>query len=169
VVAKLVTDYITDIEYLLAKNKAILNEFPNCKVRISTSGSKTYIQYSCKSVNSKYTGLDFVTDNYGQIHTLYVQPYCLVKFNYNNVNEVIKIQSSPARSRLAYTTWENYYEKKRKIKFSRVSFNIKNHQFKDDMLNECRIQILDFIKKFPDLPLDKKHLEPRLEKLLIFT
>jgi 6-phosphogluconate dehydrogenase len=55
------------------------------------------------------------------------------------------------------------------MKFSRFVFNLKKHNFREDVFNECRSQILTFIKEHPESILDSTHLEERLKKLLAFT
>jgi hypothetical protein len=154
----LVSEHISEIEYKLAKYKAIITAFPDAKI----SG---YSEFSSKLVNSIYTNLEFNRRYSG----LFVTPYCDFKFEYNGKEEIIKMHSSPQSSRLVYLErWRRNSDGKRNMKFSRLKFNLKNNHFKDEMVNDCRAQIMKFIADNPGYNLDDKHLEPRLKKLLIF-
>lgn len=155
--ARLIGDTVRDLEYELAKQKAIQAKFPEAKVHYFSG-------FQSKLVNQNYTKFDFIRKSYG----LYVLPYCEVEFIYNGKTEIVKVHSSPKANRLAYLHW-NREIRNHIIKFSRVAINLKNNQFKDDMLNSCRAEIMSFIKNNPTLKMDDKHLEPRLKKLLIFT
>jgi hypothetical protein len=57
----------------------------------------------------------------------------------------------------------------RVIRFSKLAFNLKTSKFNDQMMNECRTNILQFIKNNPESKLDDSNLEDRLKKLIIFT
>lgn len=155
--ARLISDTVQDIEYQLAKHKAVQAAFPDAKVHYSAG-------FQSKLVNQNYTKFEFERRYRG----LYVLPYCEVKFDFNGKTEIVKVHSKPKANRLLYLHWSrdlrNYI-----IKFSRVAFNLKNNEFKDDMLAHCRAEIMLFIKNNPSYKMDDKHLEPRLKKLLIFT
>lgn len=153
--ARSITDFIKDTEYQLAKYKTVCAEFPDARCNY-------YSDFTAKSVNQKYTDWEFYT-SYGG---LYVMPYCKIAFNYDGKDEIIKIHSQPRANRLVYL---QRWAKPKTIKFSRLAINLKNNQFKDDMLNACRAEIMKFIQANPGYHLDKKHLEPRLQKLLAFT
>jgi hypothetical protein len=155
---KTLTQTITEMEYDVAKYKFVLANFPDAKLHAGWGSP----HFSSKSVNTNYTNFDFVKSAY----LLTVLPYSLLTFEYNGKIEDIKIHSSPRTSRLARVSWKN---DKRVIKFSRLSINMKNHNFKEDMLNSCRTHIMSFIKDNSKLELDTKHLEPRLKKLIVFT
>ena len=150
------TDAIKQKEHQLAIYKAVLNQFPDASIR-----SYGFVS---KMVNSAYTDLSF-EKLYGAI---YVCPTYKMVLNIGDEEEIIDIHSSPKVSRLAYIGW-HHERKKRVIKFSRLAVNLKNNNFKDDMMNSCRAKIMEFIKEHPKNPLDTKHLEPRLKKLLVFT
>jgi len=155
--ARPVTDCIRDLEYQLAKQKAVEKEFPDAKFHWKAG-------FQSKLINQKYTGFAFEQRKRG----LYVVPYCEVKVTHNGNTEIIKVWARPKYNRLVYFSWNinlaNYV-----IKFSRLAINLKNNGFKSDMLNSCRAEIMSFIKNNPGYPMDNKHLEPRLKKLLIFT
>jgi hypothetical protein len=151
---------IKEVEHTLAKYNAVLKAFPDAKIH------ETYwpVRFSSKSVNQVYTKLDFKK----HYNTLRVIPFCEVEFEHNGNKEMVIVHSSPKYSRLAYIPWRRKGEDQ-VIKFSRVSINLKNHNFKESMMNECRVHIMNFIKDNPGFKLDDKHLEPRLKKLLLFT
>jgi hypothetical protein len=153
-----ISEVVKENEYNLAKYKAVQAIFPNAKVNY-------HMQFTDKSVNQLYTNFTF-EKHYG----LYVIPYYEIPFIWNDVEETIKVHSSPKRNRLAYLSWRtDPFTKKRTMRFSRLSINMKNNKFKDDMLNSCKAEIMNYIKENPTYQLDTKHLEPRLKKLLLFT
>jgi hypothetical protein len=87
--------------------------------------------------------------------------------------EVIKIDSSPRICDIARRTshWNmqtRSYDNP-SINFSRLSFNLRKNNFKDDILNECQTKIIEFIRANPGAAVNDKHLDPRLKKLLAFT
>lgn len=155
--ARLIGDTVRDLEYQLAKQKAVQAEFPQAKVH-------HFAGFQSKIVNQNYTKFDFVQ----KYSSLYVLPYCEVQFEFDGKTEIVKVHSMPKANRLVYLQWNrdirNYI-----MRFSRVAINLRNNQFKDDMLNRCRAEIMTFIKNNPGVTMDDKHLEPRLKKLLIFT
>jgi len=150
---------IQDLEYQLARHRAVLAAFPGARVNCHS-------EFQSKNVNRNYTKFEFELREKGR--ELYVIPYCEVNFTYGNRAEIIKIHSLPKANRLAYVTW-NIDLKSYVMKFSRLSINLKNNQFKEDMLNGCRVEIMSFIKNNPGYKLDDRHLEPRLKKLLVFS
>jgi hypothetical protein len=158
--SKALTQSIKEMEKTLAKYNAVLKAFPDAKIH------ETYmpIKFSSKEVNQKYDKLTF-SSNY---NTLRVMPYCEVLFEWEGQTETIIVNSSPKYSRLAYIPWRRK-SNEMVIKFSRLSINLKNNNFKDDMVNDCRVHIMKFIQNNPKCKLDEKYLEPRLKKLIIFT
>lgn len=154
-----IDDLIKNMEYNLARLKTVQAHFPNVKVH----GDNTF---SDKNVNRIYTHFRFES-TYG---TLSVIPYYELPFTFNGKEETIVVFSAPRRSRLAKIGWRrDPTTQKKTISFSRLAINMKNNQFKDDMLNSCKAEIMNFIKNNPGHLLDTKHLEPRLKKLLMFT
>lgn len=155
--SRLVTNSIKELEFELAKQKAVQKEFPNAKIH-------HYVGFRSKDVNQSYTKFEFYNRPYG----VWAVPYCEVKLDFDGKTEIIKVHSCPKANRLVYLGWDRNL-RDNIIKFSRIAFNIKNNGFKDEMLNSCRAEIMTFIKNNPKYKLDDKHLEPRLKRLLIFT
>lgn len=158
---KLLSKAINETHRTLAKYDAIIKSFPDAKIH------ETYYPhtFSSKEVNQNYSKLKFESKH----NRLIVMPYSEVDFEFEGKIETVIINSSPKANRLAYVSWEKYPSKEKIIKFSRLTFNLKNNNFKDDMMNDCRIAIMNFIKDYPNYKLDDKHLEPRLKKLILFT
>jgi hypothetical protein len=154
-----VGEFIKETKYTLARYEAVLAEFPDAKCT-------AYGEFISKSVNNQYTNLTFER-RYGG---LFVIPTCQIKFNYNDKEEIVKIHSSPRYSRLVYMSrWRRQtVDGKPVMKFSRLAINLKNNQFKDEMLSACGAEIMKFIGDNPGYHLDTKHLAPRLKKLLTF-
>lgn len=157
---KTILQGIESLEKTLAIYKFVNEKVPDTKIH----NSIYYPGFSAKSVNSIYTNYDFVKG----YDTLWVIAYLELPFEYNGVVETIRVNSSPRSNRLVYVTYDRFHKQK-VIKFSRIKINLKNNNFKEDMLNACRVKILEFIKERPGYRLDTKHLEPRLKKLLSFT
>jgi len=86
--------------------------------------------------------------------------------------EEIVIGSSPKLNRLAYISYNRKVRGSsdfgQKIKFSRFTFNMKKHNFDDKIFTSCRTAIMTYIQEHPGISIDTKHLEPRLQKLLIY-
>src|SRR5512135_3724533 len=114
---KLIGDTVRDLEYQLAKHKAVQAVFPDAKVH-------HYAGFQSKLVNQNYSKFDFERRYRG----LYVVPYCEIKFDFDGKTEIIKVHSKPKASRLVYLQWsrelKNYV-----MKFSRIAFNLKNNEF----------------------------------------
>lgn len=149
---------IQDLELTLARHKSVLDKFPDAKIH-------SYGGYSSRTVNKCYTQYSFISEYSG----LYVLPYCEIEFSYQGQEELIKVSSQPTRNRLAYISWHTVANGKRIMKFARFAINQKNNEFKDEMLNNCKAEIMKFIKDNPGCSIDDKHLEPRLKKLILFT
>src|SRR5574337_818817 len=161
-----IQDQVKFSEYYLEKYKFISTQFPDAKVY------SNWNEFTAKSVNNQYDGIEFIHG----YRSLYVSSYCEREFLHNGKSEKIKIYSSPRMNRLAYVGFNKPVSKvatgeklERVIKFGRFSINLKNNNFKEDIFNECRVELLKFIKNNPGYKLDTKHLEPRLKKLLLFT
>lgn len=159
------TETIKELELQVARHKAVLKEFPDARMHHGFSYTKVKpTVFSSKEVNQNYTKFDFDKRRRG----LWVVPYCEVKFEYEGATEIIRVHSSPKSSRLAYLAWHrdlHIYV----IKFARLTVNMKSHEFKEDMLNSCRAEIMTFIRDNPKYKMDDKHLETRLKKLLVFV
>jgi len=149
-----IDDFIKENKYYLAKYEAVKAVFPDARVN-------QYIQFSSKMVNKNYTKFEFQT-RYGG---LFILPYCEIPFTHDGKEEIIKIHSLPKATRLVYLRRLG----DRTMKFSRLSINLKNNNFKEDMLNACCAEIMKFIAANPGYRMDDRHLEPRLKKLLLFT
>lgn len=154
---RFITDTVKELERELAQHKAVQDQFPHAKVHY-------FAGFQSKAVNQNYTKFRFERRSQG----LYVLPYCEVEYTFDGKTEIAEVYSMPKANRLVYLHWNrelrNYV-----IKFSRFVLNLKNNQFKNDMLNSCRAEVMSFIKNNPSYKMDDKHLEPRLKKLLIFT
>lgn len=150
-----IDSFIKDTDFLLAKYKIVQQYFPDATCNM-------YGNFGSKTVNANYTKFEFQTTYSG----LFVVPYCEVELDHNGVKETIKIHSKPRASRLVY---QDRWRQPKTLRFSRLSINLKNNQFKDEMLNACRAEMMKYIAGNPGYKLDDKHLEPRLKKLMIFT
>lgn len=156
---KTVEKRIAEIELDLAKHKAILEIFSDAKVN-------AWGQFTSKGVNKTYSGFRFESDPWA----LYVFPFYSLELEFNGITTTVEVGSSPRKNKLAYLEW-NYDKGKptQIMKFARLGVNMKTHEFKEDMLNSCRSEIMKFIQDHPQAKMDKKYLEPRLKKLLLFT
>lgn len=160
---KKLSDETASVELTLAKYKAVLAKFPDALLGKTWGYHYDFIPtFSSKSVNTLYNKLDFDVDS----RRITAIPHYELKFTHDNTEHIVKVNSVPKSSRLVYIPWRD-----KVIKFSRLSFNLKHNDFviSDDMLNACRVQIMQFIQSHPGYKLDEKYLEPRLKKLLLFT
>jgi hypothetical protein len=156
---KSLSDHIKETEVLLAKYKLVHSKFPDARMCYYDPN-----RYASKSVNNEYTKLEFNPSHW----SLTVSPYTELKFDNNGKEEIIRIDSLPRRNRLLNVGWRAGKDNKKTIKISRFIFNMKKNKFKEDLFNDCRAQVMEFIKNTPGHNLDDKHLEPRLKKLLMF-
>jgi hypothetical protein len=152
-----ISEDIKKLEKRIAKYKAVHAAFPDARIT-------SYEDFYSKTVNSTYTSYSFIRAYNG----LYVCPFSEVAYTYDGQEEYVKVHSSPKSSKLVHLTWERTPTNKKIMRFARFAFNQKNHNFKEEMLNACKAEIMDFIKENPGYHLDTKHLEPRLKKLLLF-
>ena len=162
-VKKKLSDETQSVELTLATYKAVLTKFPDASLSKSWGYHYELIpSFSSKAVNTQYNKLEFDVDS----RRITAIPHYELKFTHNNAEHTVKVNSVPKSSRLVYIPWRD-----KVIKFSRLSFNLKHNEFvfNDDMLNACRVQIMQFIQSHPGYKLDEKYLEPRLKKLLMFT
>jgi hypothetical protein len=155
---RLLASATVDAEHTLSRYKAVLAQFPGAKVN-------DHDEFFSTEVNQKYTKWSFDRSNWG----VFVSPYCEVPFIFDGKEEIAKVYSKPKRSKVIYTHYDRKDNYKPVIKFARLAFNLKHNAFKDDMLNDCRVEIMTFIQKGAKHKVDFKHLEPRLKKLLAFT
>ncbi len=151
----LISTSINNLEFKLAKFKAVYAQFPKATVN-------KYEEFQSKEVNKVYTAYEFNRSNWG----VSVLPYCEVNYQYDNKSYIVKVSSKPLQSKLVYLY---YSDGKYKITFSRLAFNLKQNSFKDAMFNDCRIEILNFIQANSQYSLDTKNLEPKLKNLLVFN
>ena len=125
-----ISEAIKDLEHQLATQKAVQAEFPNAKIHYASG-------FQSKEINQRYTKFEFEKRRYG----LWVIPFCEVSFEYDGKTEIVKVYSAPKANRLVYISWSrdlaNYV-----IKFARLSINMKNNEFREDMLNSCRVEIM---------------------------
>ncbi|SRR5713101_3074260 len=155
-----IDDLINDYEYSLAKLQFVKSHYPDVKV------SGGYL-FSSKTVNSTYTKWDFDKNAWSGLR---VVPYNELTFSHNGEDKIIRVHSSPKYNRLAYFGYKRVGDKHVKtLRFGRVAINFKTNNFKEEMLNSCRAEIMKFVSENPKCELDTKHLEPRLKKLLAFT
>jgi hypothetical protein len=150
-------DEVGHANYINEKYKFVYSKFPDCFLQ------KTYLDFInanpvflSKSVNSCYNKLIFDSNS----RRVIVMPVYELDFEYNGKVEKIKIHSSPKRSLLAKVAVKYIYSKddastttssgwpgsrsgsfaklkeiKKTLCFSRLSFNLKNNNFDDKMLN----------------------------------
>ncbi len=163
---KLTTDEKTAyMEYNLAKIKFVKSLYPDISYQSYFSEGKEKLFFSSKDVNSTYQKYEFIGSNR---YSIGIKVYSELEFDYNGNKETIRIESLPGSCRLAYQRWD-YYTKKSIIRFSRLTFNMKKNNFKEDFMKDCQSRIVEYIKANPGMEIDTKHLNPRLKKLLAFS
>ena len=149
---------IEEMSIYLADRIAVAEKYPDAIVNYHT--------FYSKSVNADYTNYTFEKNYNG----LFVIPYSEISYEHNNVERFVKIFSMPRANKLVHLTWRRHLDNKKRImKFARFAINQKNHKFRDEMLNTCKAEIMNFVKNNPNYHIDTTHLEPRLKKLMVFT
>ena len=156
---KSISDTIKNLEKDLAICKFIKEKYPDVRCHQNTNQRG----FSSRSVNSTYNKFEFVRST----DVLFVVPYVELPFEYNGSEEFIRINSYPRSSMLAKIYYSYAYECS-VISFSRFKANLKKNKFKDDMINDCRLEIVDFIKAHSGYKLIEKNLDPGIKKLLSF-
>lgn len=161
---KPINQSIKEHDYILTRLKFVQTHFPDAQVQ------EYYVPafFKSKMVALHYTDIEVINSTID----VTVMPYHKLLFKYDNQEEEIKIHSIPTKSKLAYIDQQhtsNGFALEKIIKFSKLSFNLKSSKFNDEMVNDCRIHILQFIRDHSDCKLDDSNLEDRLKKLLIFT
>ena len=144
-------------------------KYPGCKAH----SAKSPVTFSSQLVNPRYTHYNILKGYY----TLFIEPYLEEEFEHNGKKEIIQVFSAPRRNKLAYVAWpkdpnnpkRKHWTGKRTLKFTKFKINLQSRNMNDDCWNECRSAIMKFIKDNPGMNLDKKNLDPSLEKLLIFN
>lgn len=171
---KKISNLVLETEYELAKYKHVLANFPDAQTFADIVKKNTLAYgFKSKSVNSKYNNFTF-DKTYGGIS---VSPFYALEFSFNNKQEIIKIHSMPKqislvkRSIIVEKSIVNGITAKRYVdcvKFSKFLNSLDKNNFAPDCINQCRIQILQFIQEHPGHKLIDKNLEPRIKKLLLF-
>lgn len=163
-----IREYLKQVDYITAKVNFLQKEIPDLKIKFEPGFIPKYPKFAAKSVNQNYTGLDF----HSKYSTLSVRPYQELEFTYDGVTEKIRVYSDPGYSRLVYIKYtrnNNFRPISKTIHFSRMKINFERNNFNESMLSSCRIQILDFIKKYPKCEINDKHLDPKLKNLMAFS
>jgi len=158
---QLLKNSISELEINLAIQKAVFNKFPDAKINYAG-------ELSSKTVNKEYNRYSFFKSAYGISLKLRYE----LEVNINGQIHIADIHSDSNReySILYVTSSEsNKYFKLDTIKFPNYIKTFKRCKVRSDIFNECRVEILEFIKKYPHYKIDNSNIEPRLKKLLIFT
>lgn len=166
---KNIDTYVKDYEYWLAKYKFIQSKYPGCNVHAAFYP----VTFSSKLVNPKYTKFK-IAEGYS---TLFIEPYLEEEFEHNGKKEKIQVYCMPRRNRLAHIVYpksttnpkEKDYKAKQVIRFTKFKDNLAARNISDDCWNECRVAIMNFIKKYPTCTLDNKHMDKSIKKLLAFN
>lgn len=162
--SKKVNEKIKSLEYSLAKLRFVQSHFPD--VTFSQSyGNKDVLLFNAKSVNNSFTKFNFRKDSWN----LTLVPYSELSFIYDGKEEIIRVSSSPQNIKLITLSYRTNSDGKRIMKFHKFTTNLKKNNFKEDIFNACRAEIMKVIQDNQGFHLDTKNLEPRLKKLLVFT
>ena len=163
--------YIEDHDYWLAKYRFIQERFPGCRVSSANYLNKPqWITFASKKVNTEYTSWSITHDR--NWYSIWIEPYTEMEFEYLNKKETIRVHSSPKQNKLATRFWTNdkgdgscgYI-----IKFSKIRMNLERRGIATEKLfNDCKLAIVEFIRKNEGAKLDTSNLDPSLKRLLAF-
>ncbi len=156
---------IENLNYGIAKCKFVKSVYPDVKVTIwKNPYGKDYFKFTSKTVNTNCSKHE-VVNYYLELKLNLVSE---LEFNYNGESEVIKVFSDPEAFPLAKAgRYRRNGVRESYIVF--YKFDKKDIILTDEILNDCKIKIMKFIKDHPGYKLDTKYLNPRLKKLLIFS
>lgn len=157
------SDQKKQIELNTLKCDFVRTRFPDVRVIIDTDNGK-FLKFSTKAINTNYTAFEIFKSRY----SLNIKVYTELDFVSENDYETIKITSIPESCRLIRRSW-NPVTHRYVLKFSRFTFNMKKNNFRDEIFNTCRTEIMQFVQANNEYELDTKNLEPRLKKLLLFV
>lgn len=170
--SKTVQESVERIEYSLEKYKFILSQFPDAELRSTMEGWIPVSPiFASKNINDKCTHFDFVNNYYG----LYVKPRCELSFTFKDKTEIINIYSSPFKNLLVKKCYirnkskNGSYDYKSVLRFTNLAKRFLGLNFSESTINHFRTEIAKFIVQNSQCELDRKNLDPRLQKLLLFT
>lgn len=152
---------IAHLQLELAKQQEVLKYFPDATIHY-------YNGFQSKTVNKSFDLYSFQRDNWA----VYFEPFKQIELDFNGTIHTIKISSQPKRSRICFKAYAWQTTKKDEIRFSRVAINMKTHGFVNNneaLISDIRVEITKFIQQNPGMPINDKHLDPRLKKLLAFV
>lgn len=156
-------DIIVDTEYKLEKYKFVLSKFPDAQIL----GTK-HFGFKSETVNHNYDKIEFIKDR----RSLSIARISIIEFEYNGKKENIIIHSSPLKRRLAYLILHRDWRKRKRhyiMKFSEFSRSLKDNEFDNKIINDCCLEILNFINTKNNYDIDKSKLDPRIDKILFLT
>ena len=160
-----IDETIDEWDFDLAKLRLVKAKFPKVKLQIDTKTREFY--FSDKSVSKDFTHFEFSEWD----SAIHISAHQKIEFTHNDMTEEIIVSSIPKSTCLIHITWD-YVNPKRTpdtIAFEKARFSTKNKDLQKKFYNDCSLKVLSFIKNHPDAILDKTNIDPRLEKLLIFS
>jgi hypothetical protein len=154
---KNVKDAVFYLSYELAKHSAVLENYPDATVHY-------YKGFQSKAVNKVWSGYEFTKSNWG----VWISFFYELPFTFDGKSEMVRIFASPRSNRVAYLGW---LPQGKIVRFSRTTFNLKNNKFvtSEKLLTDIKMEITAFIKLNAKYPIDDKHLDPRIKKMLSFV
>ena len=155
---------IEELEAAAGHLKNIIQQFPDAS--INSDGS-----IHSAMVNQCYNETTFTNTRY----YLYMQLFYNHSYALNNKEHSIRIYSKNKQSyRLLSIGFDFTNGKDKKttytINFADYVKDFKKHKVREGtLIDDCRNEIIAFIKNNPNYKINETNLEPRLKKLLIFS
>lgn len=154
-----INDLLSKTQHDFEKYKFISENFPDADVFYQNDKTDNFYGFRSKLVNNICNNYDFES-SYCDLH---IVPFYEADFEYNNCIEKIKIYSKPRRIRLLYRADNG------EIKFSKFRLSFSKNNINEQLLNDCALNILDFIKRHKHIKLNMDNIDPRIKKLLVFS
>lgn len=172
--------YLKDLEHLtdyeITKYRLILSKYPDAEYFFNHKNirdRKTLISFRSKLVNKECDSSIFENRD----DCLFLTRIKNIPFLWDDEEEQIVIYSSPKTIKLAEVTfvqtkpfdiYGHFTNENSKyvIRFNKIG--TKKQDISEDILNQCKMQILKFIEGHSYAEINKDSLDPRLKKLIIF-
>jgi hypothetical protein len=160
-----IDNYCNNLKKELVIIELVKSVFPDAKMQTYYNhydGKK--LEFQSKMFNKDFDKCDFVV-RYNEIH-LNISKTLLLGFN-GKVENIV-VHSQPKGCKILGNNYD-YKTKKRSVVIQRGFNNLKRAGFSDEIIQEARVQIVNFIHSHPDMTYNSDKLEKKLKNLLLFV
>lgn len=154
-------DLIDRTKYDIAKHDNIISKLPDATIKYSCNNGWWEPVFSSKLANKNFTNYKFIKYD----HLLFVRFICELNFKYDGKSEIINITPMPQDIKLCYIS--GFEHGSAIIKLS--TFLKRANKYGDQFVNDCRLNIVNFITSHGKCKLDPKNLDDKMKVLLVFS